>query len=207
MSFLSLAQNRYTTKKYDPTKKVDEAAIEELKQILRLSPSSINSQPWKFVFVNDENVKNQLAAASYFNEQRTRDASHLVVFNAIDDVALFEQQIKENLPQGSIDYYHTFIKPQSEAEIKAWLQHQVYLALGFFLSACATMGIDSTPMEGIKSDEYKAILQLDGYKPLFAVAIGYRDAEDANQPAKKPKLRVAESTSIMVIEPQRETVS
>lgn len=44
MSFLDLAKNRYTTKIYSD-KKIDANKIEELKEILRLSPSSINSQP------------------------------------------------------------------------------------------------------------------------------------------------------------------
>lgn len=190
MNFTTLANSRYTTKKYDPVKKIPEEQIGQLKEILRLSPSSINSQPWKFTFISDESLKAELAAVSYFNEQKIKDASHLVVFSAIDDISLFEKQIQEHLPEGSVTYYNTFLKPLPEAEIKSWLQHQVYLSLGFLLSACASMDIDSSPMEGIQTDAYARILKLDGYKPLFAVAMGYRNPEDANQPSFKPKSRL-----------------
>ncbi|MFC4262658.1 nitroreductase family protein [Ferruginibacter yonginensis] len=190
MNFLSLAQNRYTTKKYNPTKKVSNNDIESLKEILRLSPSSINSQPWKFIFVSDEAIKNALAAESFFNEPKIKDASHLVVFCAVDDIATFENQIQQHLPEGAVGYYNQFIKPQSEAAIKSWLQHQVYLSLGCFLSACATMAIDATPMEGIKIDAYNSILKLKNYTSLFALAIGYRDDNDTNQPSVKPKSRL-----------------
>ena len=47
-------QKRYTTKKYNPEKKLDDAKLEELKKTLWLSLSSINSQPWKFTFVREE---------------------------------------------------------------------------------------------------------------------------------------------------------
>ena len=94
------------------------------------------------------------------------------------------------MPEGSIAYYNNFVKPKGESQIKSWLQHQVYLSLGFFLSACAEMGIDSTPMEGIEPEKYDEILNLEDYKTLFAVAVGYRDAEDANQPSKNPKSRL-----------------
>ncbi|MEN9487259.1 MAG: hypothetical protein RIR56_947, partial [Bacteroidota bacterium] len=47
MDFLELMQQRYTTKKYNPTEKINSEKIEQLKQILQLSPSSINGQPWK----------------------------------------------------------------------------------------------------------------------------------------------------------------
>ena len=45
MNFLSIAQNRYTTKMYNG-KRIPEDTLNQLKEILRLSPSSINSQPW-----------------------------------------------------------------------------------------------------------------------------------------------------------------
>lgn len=191
MDFLALAESRYTTKKYNPNEKISDEKIKQLMEVLRLSPSSINSQPWKFSIISDEKLKNELASVSFFNEPKIKDASHLVVFSVIDDVEKFEQQIKQNLPEGAVVYFNQSIKPKPEAEIKAWLKHQVYLSLGFFLSACAALGIDSTPMEGIKNEEYDKILKIDGYTTLFAVAIGYRDIEDANQPKVKPKTRLA----------------
>ena len=45
MDFLSLAQNRYTTKIYNG-KTLSKETLEQLNEILRLAPSSINSQPW-----------------------------------------------------------------------------------------------------------------------------------------------------------------
>lgn len=191
MSFLEIAKNRYTTKKYNPNVKISEEKIEQLKEILRLSPSSINSQPWQFFFVSDEKTEQKLASVSFFNEQKINEASHLVVFSVIDSVEKFEEQIRQNLPEGSVNYYNNFLKPLPETEIKSWLQHQVYLSLGFFLSACASLEIDSSPMEGLKTEEYDKILQLNGYKTLFAVAIGYRNPDDTNQPTVKPKFRLA----------------
>jgi len=190
MSFLSIAKNRYTTKTYNRNERISDETIEKLKEIIRLSPSSINSQPWKFTFVSNRSIKQRLADASYWNAQRINEASHLVVFSAINDIEKFEQQIKENLPEGSVNYYNQFVKPKGDTEIQSWLQHQVYLSLGFFLSACASLNIDSTPMEGLINDEYDNILQLNGYKTLFAVAIGYRNPEDTNQPSVKPKSRL-----------------
>lgn len=190
MNFITLAKSRYTTKKYNPEQKISSDELDQLKEILRLSPSSINSQPWKFIFVANEEIKNRLAAVSYFNEQKIKDASHLVVFCAVDALETFENQINKNLPEGAIGYYNQFLKPLPEADIKAWFQHQVYLSLGCFLSACASMHIDATPMEGIQSNEYNSILQLTDYTTLFAVAIGYRDESDANQPQFKSKSRL-----------------
>jgi len=62
-----------------------------------------------------------------------------VVFSRINNIDLFEEQIENELPKGAVDYYREFIKPQTDEQIKAWFDRQVYLALGVFLSACAEM--------------------------------------------------------------------
>ena len=190
MAFLETAKQRYTTKKYNSEALIPEEKIAELKEIIRLSPSSINSQPWKFFFVSSGEMKQKLAAASYWNAQKINEASHLVVFSALTDVDRFEGQIANTLPEGSINYYKQFLQSKGEFHVQSWMKHQVYLSLGFFLAACASMDIDSTPMEGIDIDGYTKILDESGYKLLFAVAIGYRNPEDSNQPSITPKSRL-----------------
>ncbi|MGO4911919.1 nitroreductase family protein [Leeuwenhoekiella sp. W20_SRS_FM14] len=191
MSFLQAMQNRYTTKKYDASKKIDSQKIEALKEILRLSPSSINSQPWKFTFVSDRATKEKLSKVSWINTSKVTDSDTVIVLSRIASLAAFESQIERELPEGAVNYYKEFIKPQPEAQTKAWFEKQVYLALGVLLSACAEMGIDATPMEGIEPENYDKIIGQSDYTTLVAVAIGYRDPEDANQPSKKPKSRIA----------------
>ncbi len=199
MNFLNIVENRYTTKAYDATKSIPATKIEDLKKILNLSPSSINSQPWKFTIVSRGKVKDALAEQSLFNEARVKDASHLIVFSVVNNIAFFENQINANLPQGALGYYKQFVKPLGESQIKNWFAHQVYLSLGVFLSACASMEIDSTAMEGIKLDEYAKILKLENHTPLFAVAVGYRDKNDSNQPTVNPKSRLNIETVIQTI--------
>ena len=182
-------QNRYTTKKYNVTKKIENEKIEELKVILQLSPSSINSQPWKFTFVSSKDTKQKLSEVSWLNTNKVLDSDTVVVFSRINNIDLFEKQIEQELPKGAVDYYKEFIKPQTDEQIKAWFDKQVYLALGVFLSACAEMGIDATPMEGVEPENYDKILNQTDYATLMAVAIGFRDNEDFNQPNKKPKSR------------------
>ena len=189
MSFLELMKNRYTTKKYDSTEKITDFEIQELKEILLLSPSSINSQPWKFYFVSDKETKQKLSEVLWLNTKKVLDSDAEVVFSRINDITLFEEQIEKELPEGVVNYYKEFIKPQTDEQIKSWFDRQVYLALGVFLSACAEMEIDATPMEGVEPKNYDKILNQTEYTTLMAVAIGYRDKDDFNQPNKKPKSR------------------
>ncbi len=190
MTFINSMRNRYTTKKYNNTKKIEESDINKLKEILQLSPSSINSQPWKFVFVRNQVIKEKLSEFSWLNKEKVIDCDTVIVFNRINDLSLFEEQIERELPEGAVNYYKEFIKNKPELEIKHWFDKQVYLSVGILLSACAEMGIDATPMEGIEPENYDLILENNNYSTLMAVAIGYRDKEDFNQPEKKPKSRI-----------------
>lgn len=199
MNFLNKMKTRYTVKKYNPLGKISNEQILQLKEILNLSPSSINSQPWNFVFVNDNQIKGQLADASYFNKEKILDSNHLIVFQVLKNIGDFEKQIEENLPEGSINYYRTMVQPKGEVAIKSWLAHQVYLSLGVLLSACAEMGIDSTPMEGIETDMYDNILKNDSYETLFAVVIGQRSEDDTNHPAITQKKRLKSETVILEV--------
>ncbi len=189
MSFIKSMRLRYTTKKYDASKPIENEKIEELKEILHLSPSSINSQPWKFTFISDADTKQKLSEVSWINTPKVLDCDTVIVFSKINNLSLFEAQIEKTLPKRAVDYYKEFIKPLPEEQIKAWFDKQVYLALGVLLSACAVMEIDATPMEGIIPSSYDEILNQTDYATLVAVAIGYRAEDDFNQPSKNPKSR------------------
>lgn len=199
MSFLDLAKRRYATKKYDAAQKISTEKIETLKEIIRLSPSSINSQPWKFTFVTDESLKKQLAAQSYMNENSINDVGLLIVFSVMEDIIDFEKRNISILPEGWISFYEQMIKSNGDAATKSWMENQVYLSLGYFLSACISMGLDATPMEGIDRKAYKELLSQNGYNPLFAVTVGYADASDTMHPDLFPKSRFEPSEIIQSI--------
>ena len=190
MSFLDKIKNRYAVKKYNPEAKISQEKIDELKAILNLSPSSINSQPWNFVFIKTQSIKEQLSEFSYHNKQKVIDCSHVIVFQVLKNSEHFEIRMHEYLNEVGVNFYNTLVKPHGEESIKSWMTHQVYLALGVFLSACADMEIDSTPMEGIQPDQYDAIINNSEYESVFAVAIGEKSDTDNNQLTITPKRRL-----------------
>ena len=77
---LRIARERYTTKHYNG-QKIPREAIEELMEILRLAPSSVNSQPWKFFLISSDESKKQFAETVLdFNKERVLLASDVIVF-------------------------------------------------------------------------------------------------------------------------------
>ena len=77
MEVLEAIKSGKSVSKFKPTP-VPEQKIQAVFNAARLAPSADNLQPWKFIVVNDEDVKRQVAAACT-NAKRLADAPILVV--------------------------------------------------------------------------------------------------------------------------------
>ena len=51
---------RYAVKKFDPSKKIRETDWQTLEESLLLAPSSYNLQPWKFIVVQNPELRKKL---------------------------------------------------------------------------------------------------------------------------------------------------
>lgn len=49
-------QWRYATKKFDPTKKINNSDFQTLLEVLRLTPSSYGLQPLKFLVIENQEI-------------------------------------------------------------------------------------------------------------------------------------------------------
>jgi len=199
---------RYTTKKYDAEKRISAEDMEVIKEALRLSASSINSQPWKFIIIESDEAKqrfhNTFENMFQFNQPHAKEASHTILF-AHDPKYTKEKFAKRadtEVSSGHLpaEMYEQFLGAYAFAEMNTdeagfngnWTKSQVYIALGNTLHTLARLGIASTPMEGVDaamiSEEFAD--ELEGHVVDVALAIGYhKDGEDYNH--GKPKARLA----------------
>ncbi len=74
-----LLNEHHSCKMFDSHYEFSSEELEEIAEIARLSPSSYNTQPWRFVMVTNKDIKKQIAAHSYFNEEMIKSASALMV--------------------------------------------------------------------------------------------------------------------------------
>ncbi|MDW2334225.1 nitroreductase family protein, partial [Vibrio sp. 1069] len=72
--------SRYTAKKYDAEKRISQEDMAIIKEAIRLSASSINSQPWKFIVIESDEAKHRFhstfANKHQFNQPPAPPASH-----------------------------------------------------------------------------------------------------------------------------------
>jgi nitroreductase len=189
MEFAEIVMSRYATKKFDG-RKIPEAKINELLEMVRFAPSAINLQPWKIKLVTDQKVKEQLKPAA-FNQEQVTSCSHLLVFCADPDydslilrlgTLLKKSGALEETQKMVIGMANQFTKPMSPEQKLAWSQAQTYLALGNALNGAKSLGFDSCPMGGFDPKEFSRILKIPPpLVPTMLCPVGYA----ADKPMQK----------------------
>lgn len=199
---LNKLRHRYSVKKFDATKKVDTKTLDIIVNSFYLSPSSLNSQPWKLVVVSDPKVKAKLAEAGMdANKKRIEECSHLLVLmsrdismshvhQVIDSTKMLQIMMKKKgvsrFKMSLFIWFYARLRGMSK-----WASNQLYIALGFLLAACSELEVGALPMEGIHKRKIDQILKLGSeYRSQVAVAIGYPHADDLDNPSRLEKSRL-----------------
>ncbi len=202
---------RYATKLFDASKKISEKNWKTLEEALRLAPSSYGLQPWRFIVVQNADIRKKLREVAW-NQPQITDASHLVVFTTRDkiDESFVQSYIDKiaavrGVPKPSLDGFKNamvgdVVKGPRASQIKTWTQRQAYIAIGFLLETAALLHIDACPMEGLDTAAFDKILKLDGtgWGSVAVVTLGYRS--DKDQLATAKKVRFDKSQVIQVID-------
>ena len=208
---LELLHWRYATKKFDPSKKIPESIWQVLEKSLVLSPSSFGLQPWKFFVVRNSEVRSQLLEHSW-GQKQVVEASHLVVLAIKKDVNNEDvdryikrmsevREVSRESLQGFADVVKGFLhNPPYPLNINEWAARQTYIALGFYMTCAAMLGIDTCPIEGFVPAKYDEVLGLDkkGYHAVVVCPAGYRANDDKY--ATIPKVRYATEDVVSYID-------
>lgn len=199
MNIIESLKWRSAIKQFDPSKKVNQADLEQLIEAANLTATSGGFQPFKLVVISQGELKDQLANHTY-GQPQVKDASHVLVFavetNITEDIVeTYIERAAEvrNLKKEDFEGYANSMKmylSSMDADTRyAWAKNQSYIALGTVITAAADMRIDTCPMEGFEPLKYQEILDL-GSKNLMPVSIlpiGYRSENDVH--SKEAKVR------------------
>lgn len=200
--------NRYTVKKYDASKRISAREMDVIKEAMRLTASSINSQPWKFIIIESDAAKQRFhdtfANKFSFNQPHAKEASHIVLFaynpaftkkqyKKVVDVEVSSGHLADEMYDEMLHGAYMFAEMNTDETgyNGIWTKAQTYIAIGNTLHTLARMGIGSTTMEGIDTELIAEIFkeELDGYVCDVAIAMGYHMAgEDYNYALPKARL-------------------
>lgn len=206
---------RFACKEFDKSKKVSEEDLNFILEIGRLSPSSFGFEPWKFLVIEDETLREKILPVAWGVQRQMPTLSRLVIILARKkmDMVFSSDYIKymvedvHNIPgdmaEARIEKYKNFQKEdfkllEDDRNIFDWAVMQTYIALGNMMTAAAEIGIDSCPIEGFHREKLEELLEMEGIidKNKFGVSsmvvFGYRKEDPKRAKTRKSMKEVVE---------------
>jgi nitroreductase len=212
-NFLEAMKYRHACKEFDGSKKISDTEFNNILEIGRLSPSSFGMEPWKFVVVQNEALREKLKAFSWGAQGQLPSASHFMIILARKPKSMKYGSDYVNgmleykgLPEDVVALYKQFYEQfqkvdfnllESDRTLFDWASKQIYIALGNMMTGAATMGIDSCPIEGFDINEMDRFLDnelgIDSteFGATVMAAFGYRKDE----PRDKSRLPMEDVTA------------
>ncbi|MBZ9559845.1 MULTISPECIES: malonic semialdehyde reductase [unclassified Modicisalibacter] len=158
---------------FQPQRPVDEATLRQLYELLKWAPTSMNSQPGRFVFVTSPAAKARLLPlVAEGNRAQTEQAPVTVI-------VAYDTQFYEHLPEQfpvKADAREMFADSPASAEENAFRNGS--LQGGYLILAARLLGLDCGPMSGFDRAGVDAEFFPEGrWRSNFLVNLGYGDAD------------------------------
>lgn len=195
---LNIFQTRYTCKGYDPQQRVSDEDFMTIMEVARLSPSSMGFEPWKFVLLNNNDIKQKIRPYAWGAEHSMKGASHFVLIFARKPKDIrydseyveyilkeiqhlpddFRAEVKERIKKFQTNDMKLF---ESDRAAIDWACKQTYIPLSNMLTAAAMLGVNATPIEGFNRENVQRILIEEGvidpehFEISCMIAFGYKN--------------------------------
>lgn len=202
---LNAMNSRHATKVYDPNRKISDDDFNFILEAGRLSPSSLGSEPWKFIVVQNPTLREKMIETASGAVEKLKTASHFVVIlsrkgvqydseyllNHMKNVQFYPEEMIEPISNQYRKFQERRNILDNSRTLNDWSAKQTYIALANMLTAAAMIGIDSTPMEGFDDKKLDELLEKEGllksntYTTSLLAAFGYRKEDPARDKTRK----------------------
>ncbi len=194
MNTLVAIEKRRAVKHYDPKHRMSDEEINQLFSLAMLSPTAFNIQNWKFVLVQDPELRKEIRKVAWDQEQVT-DASLLIVLCA--DLKAWEKDVPRkwrNAPQQVQDFILTAIDQYYRGKDQVQRDEAMRscgIAAQTLMLAAKEMGYDSCPMDGFDFDAVAKLINLpEDHVIAMFVVVGKGTKEAWPRAGQLPKEEV-----------------
>ncbi|HBV86231.1 MAG TPA: nitroreductase [Desulfosporosinus sp.] len=186
---------RRSIRKYKADPVSDEMLL-ELMEAARLAPSGTNHQPWRFIVVKNQTIKEQIQAAA-FNQKFLSQAPILLVCCA--DLMTYANDTKKRLQElidagvfgpEAFESYPGIDQPKDANALKAFIPHamlNVGLAMEHIALRAVSLGLGTCFVQLMKAKQIAQILEMPEHLVITGLMpVGFPD----QNPAQRPRVSV-----------------
>jgi nitroreductase len=168
--FLDLAGHRQSVRAYR-TDPVSRELIERCMEAARLAPSACNAQPWKFIVVDDPDLKNSVADATH---DKVIPINHFTKQAPVHVVVIRE---KANLTSGLGQVIKNKEYPLTD----------IGLAVAHFCLQAVEEGLGTCILGWFNEKKVKKLLKIpDNKRAELIITLGYPVSEEVRLKKRKP---------------------
>ncbi|MBA9084731.1 nitroreductase [Fontibacillus solani] len=181
-NFYTVLEERHSVRAYDPSVKISREEITELLEIATSAPSSSNLQPWRFLVIDQDELKKKLLPIAS-NQQQVVEAAAIIA--VLGDLKSYEQA--EVIYSKAVEA--GYMSKETKAGFVERLNqlygnlgperlHHINLLDGGLVSmqlmlAAKAKGYDTVPMGGYNTERFVQEFAIPNtLKPIVLIAIG-----------------------------------
>ncbi|MGL5415449.1 MAG: NAD(P)H-dependent oxidoreductase [Clostridium sp.] len=189
---------RHACKEFDKTKKISEEDFNFILESGRLAPSSMGIEPWKFLVLQNEAIRQEIANVCWGGKKQIPSASHVIIMlnRKADELKYNSEYIDEllretkKLPEDVQGMMKNIMKDIEDSRFKGndelidqYSREQCYIPLTTMMDVAALMKIDSCAIGGIDKEKVEKILvdnnilDTKKFEVTIIAAFGYRVSE------------------------------
>lgn len=167
---------RRSVKHYDPEHKMSEDEVFKLLTLATLSPTAFNIQNWRYVVVDDKELRKKIRTHAWDQNQVT-DASTLIILCA--DLSAWNksperywsgapEEVEEIMVPAIDDYYRGKEQVQRDEAMRS-----CGIAAQTLMLSATSMGYESCPMDGFDYDKVGELINLpDDHVIAMFIVVG-----------------------------------
>ena len=162
MTFKELCEARYSCRNYQD-KPIEAEKIAYIKECVRLAPSAVNLQPWRFIFITEEQPELLALVKASYHRDWIQTAPALVLCLKKDEEAWTRRYDGHN---------------HADIDIAIAVEHLCLAATEQGLGNCWVCNFDINQLR-------ESVTLPDGYEPAAIIPLGYAADETAKKVRKE----------------------
>ena len=181
-SLSEVIKERRSVRKYDSTYKISQEEINDMLKEATQAPSSSNLQPWRFIVIQDQEVKKELRAVAN-NQEQVETASAVIavlgdkemyknvekVYRSAYDAGFMDETNMNRLIEGTNKTYPF----ASEEVLKNIASFDAGLVSMQLMLIAKDRGYDTVPMGGFDKEKFAKMFNLeDRLFPIVLISVG-----------------------------------
>lgn len=182
--FRDVVLNRRSIRTYDADHKIPKETMLKILEDAALAPSSVNSQPWRFVVVESQEGKDTLEPLIRFNKSQNSTSSAMILIfadmNCIDraeeiyDLAVERGTMSKETRDVQINGIVPYYKNKNRQDLNDTVRLDAGLVAMQLRLVARSYGYDTCPIGGFERDQLARTFGLDEerYQPSIIISIG-----------------------------------